>query len=150
MTHFKGAAFGCQRSAAGANQAFLLGSHNFDPRSGRADKDYALVWEEPSPDCGSLLNSELVSGRFAIYAALKKARNTNVLVEYSDLFEELEQVANRYDTDSEETRQLALAFKNVFYESTPNGYRVSYAEKALHLLKLIDKGGLHDLIGSIF
>ncbi len=58
MLHFKGAAFRCQKmvrdfdykNASSAKQVyqkrFILGSHNFHPRSGMSDKEHALVWNE--------------------------------------------------------------------------------------------------------
>ena len=48
MIHFKGAGFKCQKQESGQfNKSFLIGSHNFHVRSGLADKEHALIWDEP-------------------------------------------------------------------------------------------------------
>ena len=150
MTHFKGAAFGCQKGKNGNFQVFIIGSHNFDPRSGRSDKDHALRWEENWSNCESLLNSRLVSGRMALYASLANGRHTFTLAEYPDILKELEEVVNRENSEKDDLRRLATSLKKVFYEYTPSGYRINQAEKVKRLLKLMEEGGLGDLLGQLF
>jgi phosphatidylserine/phosphatidylglycerophosphate/cardiolipin synthase-like enzyme len=147
MTHFKGAAFTCQRSGLKTVRTFLLGSHNFDPRSGRSDKDHAVMWDEPS-DCSSLAQMPAVSGRNAFYAHLSQKLNIPVLAPYSDFGQELQNVSKLYKK-SEPTRLMAQALMRVFYVNTQNGYVLNQASKVEYLLQLMDDGGLHDLFGRV-
>lgn len=48
MVHFKGAGFKCQSKGGKNFKTFLMGSHNFHPRSGVSDKEHALFWDEPA------------------------------------------------------------------------------------------------------
>ncbi len=48
MIHFKGAGFKCQKNDDGTyKKSFMLGSHNLHIRSGLADKEHAIFWDEP-------------------------------------------------------------------------------------------------------
>ena len=46
--HFKGIGFKCQKTDDGRyHKSFIVGSHNFNVRSGLSDKEHALMWKEP-------------------------------------------------------------------------------------------------------
>ncbi|MGZ3662565.1 MAG: phospholipase D-like domain-containing protein, partial [Bdellovibrionota bacterium] len=73
MTHFKGAGFACQPGAAGNVRTYIIGSHNFHPRSGRSDKEHALFWDQPGDaTCVSGFDglNDIMQFRTKIYAEI--------------------------------------------------------------------------------
>lgn len=51
MIHFKGSGFKCQKNEQGdVVKTFMIGSHNYHPRSGYSDKEHALQWDQPAGD----------------------------------------------------------------------------------------------------
>ena len=67
MIHFKGAGFRCQRYGARRVRVYLVGSHNFHPRSGYSDKEHMLQWQESTSTSCPAPNHDLIAFRNAYY-----------------------------------------------------------------------------------
>ena len=150
MTHFKAAAFACQNENGSLVRSYMVGSHNFHPRSGLADKEHALVWEEAS-DCETKLGDvSLVKARHGFYNSLSARMRKRLLDKYPDLLKEFSVVARLYREGGETNQEFAQVLRDMFYEETAVGvWRIRNRARALKVFNLIDNGGLHDLIGRI-
>lgn len=147
MTHFKFAAFGCQE---GNRRAYLLGSHNFHPRSGNADKEHMLEWSETGGCEASLANVTLVRARHAFYNELSRSTRKRILDRYPDLLKELTVVGKLFREGGEGKNKLALAMREMFYEETDVDVWVPrHAARAKRFFRLLDESGLHDLMGRL-
>ena len=141
MTHFKGAAFACQ----GDHRFYLVGSHNFHPRSGYADKEHMLSWEEPS-DCNARLDSvSLVKARREFYAA-----RPGSLDSYPNLLAELTEAIRFGQGGRDEGTVLAQGVRARLFEPTEQGLRLRDGKRVRRFLGYLDSSGLHDLIARIF
>ncbi len=156
MTHFKGAGFACQGGTAVGMKSFLIGSHNFHPRSGRSDKEHALRWNQPTTtECTSGFSAadDLVGQRRNLYVQAKAKLGFSPLSQYSILYDELAEVdAAKSKNVTGQQKRLTAALKAVFYESEVKGKKPSlkYISTVNKILKLMDEGGLHDVIGYLF
>jgi hypothetical protein len=147
MTHFKFAAFGCQ---PGSQRAYMVGSHNFHPRSGYADKEHMLVWNEAT-DCGTkLVSTSLVGARQAFYRDFAKAKKVKVLDQYPDLLQELNFVDKNYRPGEEAKSKFAAAMRKMFYEEEGGVWTLRHSARSKRIFRLLDESGLHDSIGRIF
>ncbi len=151
MTHFKGAGFACQEKREGNVRTYIIGSHNFHPRSGRSDKEHALVWEQTAEtSCVSGFSglNDIMQFRKIIFAQISKHIQAEVLEEYPDLFTELQTVKRLNKKQRDVPAQLmAQAMIQVFF--TPRTNMLQDEARVKWVLQLLDSGGLHDLIGEI-
>lgn len=148
MLHFKGAAFGCQ---PGNQRAYLVGSHNFHPRSGNSDKEHALTWNEAT-DCSTPLASvSLVAARNGQYNELSRITRKRVLDHYPDFKKELRTVKELNQPAKKSRHRLAEALHEMFYEETSPGiWEPRHGERMRRVFDLLDESGLHDLMGRVF
>lgn len=144
MTHFKFAAFHCQEGAA---RGYLLGSHNFHPRSGNADKEHMLTWDEAGGCEGRGASASLVRAREAYYAAYARRAGKPALAAYRNLFDELIRVRN--SPEYRPRSKMAAAMLEMFYEERGGIWRPRLESRAARLLHLADESGLHDLLGRV-
>lgn len=150
MIHFKAAAFLCQvpKSGQGRFEEYIVGSHNFHPRSGYSDKEHAIEWRVKAADCSDVENG-LVALREKYYKNAKNERSPGepVLVNYSTLLDEISQVAR--DTRDPENSRLAQVLERTLSEEKERGKQISDTEKLDLIQELLDQGGLRDLIGIL-
>ena len=152
MTHFKGAIFACQKREDGSTaRVFLMGSHNFDSRGGRSDKEQSLSWEEDT-NCTPLDQSTFSQARGTYYQSVGARSGTAILANFSDLYEELaavEQSPSR--SDSASTKLYSQALKSIFFDSSESAKRTPQLvekERLKKLLRTLDESGIHDFLGQ--
>lgn len=144
MTHFKGAAFACQKDGDGTHRFFMVGSHNFHPRSGYADKEHMLTWDEPGDCVAPLAESPMVKARARYYAAI----GAHALDSYRNFLEEMSDAIrfNRRGADGQTT--LAKALRAMLYDRRDGGKYVLRDEKGVRaFFDYLDSSGIHDLLG---
>jgi phosphatidylserine/phosphatidylglycerophosphate/cardiolipin synthase-like enzyme len=150
MIHFKGAAFRCQAALAGGAsfREYIVGSHNFHPRSGYSDKEHAIEWRVATPDCRDP-QSDLLTSRIHYYEHAQNAAKPGepVLIRYTTLSSEVIHVAR--DT-SNPNSQVAQAIERAMHEDDAEASRLSSREKLDLIQELLDQGGLRDLVGMLF
>jgi phosphatidylserine/phosphatidylglycerophosphate/cardiolipin synthase-like enzyme len=150
MIHFKGAAFRCQNGIDGGSRfrQYMVGSHNFHPRSGYSDKEHEIEWRVEDPDCRNL-QSDLITSRIKYYNNAQKSESARgrVLVIYSTFLSELHEVAD----NSQDTLKssLAQAIEQAMHMSEDSQIKVTYEDKLNLIQMLLDEGGLRDLIGML-
>jgi phosphatidylserine/phosphatidylglycerophosphate/cardiolipin synthase-like enzyme len=150
MIHFKGAAFRCQNSIDGGNRfrEYMVGSHNFHPRSGYSDKEHEIEWRVEDADCGNI-QSDLIASRIKYYKRAQESQSARglILVTYSTFLSELREVAN----NSQDTPKsnLAQAIEQAMDISEGSQVKVIYEDKLNLIQMLLDEGGLRDLIGML-
>jgi phosphatidylserine/phosphatidylglycerophosphate/cardiolipin synthase-like enzyme len=152
MTHFKGAAFACQGGGDQAHRSYLIGSHNFHPRSGRTDKEHALMWNEPAGDgCSKGFNGypDMVHARLELYDSFS-AKGLKTLAYYEDLDDEMAIVASGSGKTDPASKVLGNELRQVFYEVHADGGVLRENARVKWILNLADQSGLHDLIGLMF
>ncbi len=98
MIHFKGAGFRCQKESNGTEtkyyRTYIIGSHNFHPRSGYADKENSLEWREPTDAQCAPPADDFIADRGAYYQSQKGA-----LKAWPNLFIELFYMDDDYSKD---------------------------------------------------
>ncbi len=147
MTHFKFAAFGCQ---PGGRRVQMLGSHNFHPRSGYADKEHMLLWEE-SGGCGmQLYYSSLVAERHRFYNDLAKSVRHRILARHRDFLSELQAVIALEKFGRTKDIGLAESLRSMLYEKDDSGtWKLRLHSRSGKVLEYLDESGLHDLMGRV-
>ncbi|MCB9073900.1 MAG: hypothetical protein H6623_09780 [Bdellovibrionaceae bacterium] len=166
MIHFKGAGFLCQmrkemneetKKLEGAYyRLYMIGSHNFHPRSGNSDKEHMLQWkEETSASCKTQPSpkDDLVAQRKAYYKNLD-AKGQPQLMIFDTLYSECTEMlkyAEMYPDDQKMAKlaDYARAIKRSMYKpiGTSNEPELLYKEEVEHMLEVSDQSGIHDLIG---
>lgn len=165
MIHFKGAGFRCQK-AKEKNQAtgemedkyyrtYLIGSHNFHPRSGTSDKEHMLQWNEATTESCKTETppADLVALRKGYYAKLNKTGVPHIMG-FTTLYTECTTAisyANKFPKDKElqKLADYARAIKRVMYISmgTAKVPELLYVEETDKLFKATDESGIRDLLG---
>lgn len=144
MTHFKFAAFACQGEGT---QSYLLGSHNFHPRSGNSDKEHMLAWNEAGGCQRSFVKaSALVKSREAFYARLSVKKGVPALESYPTLFHEFAAASVQLEPAK---AAGAYALLEMLYEQRDGVWRPFLSARADKLYRLLDNTWLHDLLGRI-
>jgi phosphatidylserine/phosphatidylglycerophosphate/cardiolipin synthase-like enzyme len=151
MIHFKSASFACQHDASGETvRSYIVGSHNFHPRSGRSDKENSLMWDEPT-NCESRVSEGLVQHREEFYGGLGRALHAPALVDYPSFHAELAAASLERESHPGDvsTRWVSIALRRMFFEE--NATRVVPREQARveKVMGVADKGGLTDLLGLL-
>jgi hypothetical protein len=150
MIHFKAAAFLCQGAGAGTGsfREYIVGSHNFHPRSGYSDKEHAIEWRVKAANCSDTRN-DLVSSRTNYYKNAKNERNLGepVLVNYTTLLDEIGEVAR--DSRDPDNARMAQALERTLSEEKEGRKQISDTEKLDLIQELLDEGGLRDLVGIL-
>jgi PLD-like domain len=150
MIHFKGAAFHCQNGIDGGSRfrEYMVGSHNFHPRSGYSDKEHEIEWRVEDPDCRNF-QADLVALRIRYYKNAQKSQSARgpVLITYSTFLSELYEVAN----NSQDTLKanLAQAIEQAMHISEDSQINVIHEDRLNLIQMLLDEGGLRDLIGML-
>lgn len=146
MIHFKGAAFRCQAGAEGMfYRQYIVGSHNFHPRSGYSDKEHALEWRVPTDASCPEPEADLITIRDSYYKTqLAKNHGRAVLVRYTSMLEEIQEATAMFDDPK--SADFARVLERTMYL---NGELV-LARKLSWIEDLLDRGGLRDLIGILF
>lgn len=148
MIHFKGAGFRCQKGLKGNYRMYLLGSHNFHPRSGYSDKEVAIEWRESAaPDCAPP-STDLIAIRKNYYDQASKKAGQKILVAYPTLTSELAVVRQSQDPVS---RDLARALTRALftYNGATGQFDTSYMKLFDRIEDLVDDSGMRDLIGHM-
>lgn len=156
MIHFKGAGFACQKNGDVSHRSYLTGSHNFHPRSGRDDKEHALVWNEPAANsCQTGFDGldDLVNARLRLYKQMTVSAGTDVLEYYPDFFSELSTVSIghevQHDENAGQSALVARAMRRIFYREDSSGAELYEEARVRALLNLFDASGLHDMLGLV-
>jgi phosphatidylserine/phosphatidylglycerophosphate/cardiolipin synthase-like enzyme len=163
MIHFKGAGFRCQRrsvnkAGAGADKywrTYLIGSHNFHPRSGYSDKEHALQWNEvATSDCEkNTPPNDLVAQRKSYYNQLSKAGHSQLMV-FPTLYHESHMAISYVNKHSEDSglainAEVGRAIMRAMYQ--PMGIRdypeLLYIPELERMHLILDDGGFRDLMG---
>lgn len=150
MTHFKGAGFRCQKNGS-FHKSFIVGSHNFHPRSGRSDKEHSLAWDEPADSsCATSADgsmNDLIGARDSFYQAkrMELMQRSGRLMEFHTLFDELVSAASGVAVDKYGAF-LAQVFKQVIYSDAAGTPR--FGPELENVLEMLDKSGLRDLVGN--
>lgn len=148
MLHFKGAAFACQ---PGGWRAYLVGSHNFHPRSGNSDKEHAITWKERTDCAGGLASTSLVAERERYFGDRSRALRNPVLDRYPNLFNELRVVKKASRSGEMAKHRLAEALLEMFYEKIgPHTWEPRHGARMKKIFDTLDESGLHDLLGRVF
>ena len=101
MIHFKGAGFRCQKAEGGVFRTFLIGSHNYHPRSGYSDKEHALQWNQPANSAcrekhgvsgGGPDTQDMIDYRDRFYSEAQAHFNNKLLMSYPTIRDELDHV----------------------------------------------------------
>jgi phosphatidylserine/phosphatidylglycerophosphate/cardiolipin synthase-like enzyme len=167
MIHFKGAGFQCQKDYDNVYyRRYMIGSHNFHPRSGYSDKENMLTWTEPTTaDCADpnhpLPSDDLQALRAQYYQNLRqKMGGVHLLdvyvlphrpgvphktgVEWEIIY------ANR--TQNQSAKALARVIEMTFlHQDAKSGQKVFwYPEQLEKFTTLMENGGLRDMIGLLF
>jgi PLD-like domain len=163
MTHFKFAAFACQPGLAGfaSSRAYILGSHNFHPRSGLSDKEHAVAWKSALGACSPLSSDALVASRAQMYANYPTRDHGSVLESYSEVGEELIKMANGGFDGGEDLKlsnhkSLATNTLSVLYsprtDARGNSSYVLWQGNRIYqvLMPKLEQSGLYDLFASLF
>jgi phosphatidylserine/phosphatidylglycerophosphate/cardiolipin synthase-like enzyme len=144
MIHFKGAAFRCQEAVDKSfYREYIVGSHNFHPRSGYSDKENSIEWREATDTTCSDPASDLITLRAQYYQNQAKLAGGAVLRSYKSLYEELNEVTFRFEDYP--NVNLARAIDRAMYL---NGQLIE-PQKLNWIQDLLDQGGLRDLIGIL-
>lgn len=150
MIHFKGAAFLCQGPNAGPGsfREYIVGSHNFHPRSGYSDKEHAIEWRVITNHCSDAID-DLVGSRTRYYKNAKNEhdRGEPVVVYYTTLLDEISHVAR--DTRDPENSRMAQALEHTLSEEGMGRAQIPDTEKLDLIQELLDQGGLRDMIGIL-
>jgi phosphatidylserine/phosphatidylglycerophosphate/cardiolipin synthase-like enzyme len=150
MIHFKGAAFLCQgpKAGPGSFREYIVGSHNFHPRSGYSDKEHAIEWRVKTNRCSNV-NDDLVTSRTKYYRNAKNERDPGepVVMNYTTLIDEISQIAR--DTRDPENSRMAQALEHTLSEEGVGKTQISDTEKLDLIHELLDQGGLRDMIGIL-
>lgn len=152
MSHFKGAAFACQPKEGAFVRSYLLGSHNFHPRSGRADKEHALTWDQAdSCSAGFKGLNDIVESRSVLYSHLAKLLKRETLEYYPSFLSEIAEVKNLGGKlGTVQSKLVARAFLLALYKQSSSAPpKLLEEEKIKSILKLLDESGLHDLLGQV-
>lgn len=157
MTHFKFAAFACSRSPGVNGAAYIIGSHNFHGRSGYSDKEHALYLLRDEKDrClrGFESSGNLVSARAEFYRKLSSRGGGPALANHRNIVDELAESYQRpgpmRTRSQRQSRVLSEAIIRMLYDF-PEGQKPALhePERLEHVLRAVDDGGVHDLIGYL-
>ncbi|MGZ3723755.1 MAG: hypothetical protein ACXVA9_12520, partial [Bdellovibrionales bacterium] len=148
MIHFKGAGFRCQSGFGGTfYRQYIVGSHNFHPRSGYSDKEHAIEWREllAGKDVSACVEpaSDLITLRMDYYKTQRALNHGPVLRKYETLLEELQEVAGRYN--DLQNANVARAIERTMYMND----NLVLPERLGWIEDLLDASGLRDLIGIL-
>jgi phosphatidylserine/phosphatidylglycerophosphate/cardiolipin synthase-like enzyme len=165
MIHFKGAGFRCQlrsvktKGVASAKywRTYLIGSHNFHPRSGYSDKEHALQWNESTTsDCEkSTPANDLVAQRKSYYNKMAKSGQAQLMV-FPTLYHESHVAISYVNKHSSDTSlainaEVGRAIMRSMYQ--PMGIRdypeLLYISELEQVHMILDEGGLRDLLGLL-
>lgn len=163
MTHFKFAAFACQPGGApgGFSRSFILGSHNFHPRSGNSDKEHAITWSTGAGDCQPVASDPLVASRYQMYKSFPTKDGATVLEHYPRVEDEvLKMHLGGFDGGGD----LKLANHKALADNTiqilywtgertngDTGIGVRQGDRFYHvLLPKFEAGGIYDLLAQLF
>lgn len=151
MIHFKGAGFRCQKDTGGSYSRFyMIGSHNFHPRSGYSDKENSLSWTEPTTSDCSQNDGDLIDERIKYWNLVSKGTKAPVLYANLDLRKELS-IAAQFSPKSGDGA-LARALLGAMFRLNPkiNDFEMYQAQRLQHILFTLEEGGMRDLIGILF
>lgn len=158
MIHFKGAGFACQKEEGrDPYRTFLIGSHNFHPRSGYSDKEHALQWEmEARADCRrahglAALSTpdypDMVDYRDQFYREAQSHFNGKLLVAYPTLKDELDHVLSLDDKKMPpERKRRARIIQRALYHSE-GGLRGGRGTE--FFLNFLRDSGMRDFMGIV-
>lgn len=162
MIHFKGAGFRCQatptKEGIRYHKTFLIGSHNFHPRSGHTDQEHAIFWDEPADGlCAPAKTTgrirDLIDMRAEHYSELGRRISTKFLMPYDSLYYELSDSIASGKLQGER-KQRAEALLAALYElpapPPPEQPRLKGGERFLRVLKVLRDAGIHELMGTVF
>jgi phosphatidylserine/phosphatidylglycerophosphate/cardiolipin synthase-like enzyme len=158
MIHFKGAGFRCQvENGKEPYRTFLIGSHNFHPRSGYSDKEHVLQWKmDAKPGCraahgfapkGVAAAKDLIDYREEFYVDVQDFFHGKMLMTYPTLRDELLHVLALDDkkASKERKRRAKLLLKSLYREDgTLRGGRRTEV-----FLELLREGGMRDFLGIV-
>lgn len=176
MIHFKGAGFKCQKELNRSGQevyskSFMIGSHNFHPRSGHADKEHAILWNEPV-DLGCVnkvgadkFNSEqlswakyqsqnklpdLITYRQKFYKDLQARFDGQFLKEYPSFYYEITDAINSGKLDEKRAKISKLMLRLLFHKPVRGSEpKLIGGEMTEQILLLIRESGLRDILGIV-
>lgn len=149
MIHFKGAGFRCQKDAQGNYyRTYIVGSHNFHPRSSYSDKENSLEWQEATDSTCPEPTDDLIAKRIAYYQAESKIVKHPVLATYPTLFSEVNEVAST----SADAKSVALAraiLQSLYLDAGSKKVTMVYEPQFEWIEYLLDVGGLRDYVGEL-
>lgn len=149
MIHIKTAGFRCQKGLNGLSRMYIIGSHNFHPRSGYSDKENSLQWREQTNASCDDSQGDLIDQRIAYWNVVAKGTNAPVLDQNTSLFIDLVS-ATRLNSKGANGR-LAQALMQAMYRENPKRSEpdLFQGERLQTILDLIESGGLRDLVGVL-
>jgi phosphatidylserine/phosphatidylglycerophosphate/cardiolipin synthase-like enzyme len=149
MIHFKGAGFRCQKGLSGTYRAYILGSHNFHPRSGYSDKEHAVEWREATDTNCSKPSKDMIALRGAYYETLRKKTGVPPLQRYMDLYTELQFVMGQQK--DLKSRDLARGLARTLYKYDPvrDEFILNFAKPFSRIENILDESGFRDLVGTL-
>jgi phosphatidylserine/phosphatidylglycerophosphate/cardiolipin synthase-like enzyme len=158
MIHFKGAGFRCQKEAGkDPYRTFLIGSHNFHPRSGYSDKEHALQWDAQARETCRVKHGlpalpmadmpDMVDYRDRFYAEAQAYYKGGVLKKYSSIKDELEHVLSLDDKKAppERKRKAKLLLKTLYRD---NG-ELRGGRGTEFFLEFLREAGVRDFLGIV-
>lgn len=150
MIHFKGAGFRCQQGLGHTfYREYIIGSHNFHPRSGYSDKENSLEWREATDSSCAAPENDMIAQRQKYYRTERTLSHAPVLEAYGNLSDELTEVSFLFnDTKNSD---IARAIERAMYYPTADGEKMKLVliERLVKLQILIDESGFRDLIGEL-
>jgi phosphatidylserine/phosphatidylglycerophosphate/cardiolipin synthase-like enzyme len=165
MIHFKGAGFKCQEVATPQGlkykKTFLIGSHNFHPRSGHSDKEHAILWDQPSaPNCQNSLDAQtqdidMIDLRKTFYKKLNNMYGGEFLKTYNSLYWEIDDALKSGELSGKKAK-IAKGIMTAVFKSDGNGNpqldesgKPQIRQGLQGILEVLEAVGLRDFIGVI-
>lgn len=158
MIHFKGAGFRCQKTEGKEPfRTFLIGSHNFHPRSGYSDKEHALQWDmEARASCRARLRlparatadaPDLVDYRDKFWTDAQEYYRGRILMTYPTVGDEIKHALSVDDEKMPpERKRRAKMIRDAIYHSDG---RLRGGKGTEFFLELLRDSGMRDLLGIV-
>lgn len=153
MIHFKGAGFRCQKEGGKVFRTFMIGSHNYHPRSGYSDKEHALQWDQPASSAcnakhgqaGGDESQDMIDYRDRFYSEAQAHFNNKLLVAYPTIRDELDHVQALSGKIPERARR-AERLERLMYR---RGGELRGGKAMDFFLKLLRESGVRDFLGIV-
>lgn len=154
MIHFKGAGFRCQKANGSVFRTFLIGSHNYHPRSGYSDKEHALQWNQPANSAcrekhgvagGGPDTQDMIDYRDRFYTEAQAHFNGKLLMSYTTIKDELDHVQSLSGKLADRARR-AERLERLMYR---NSGELRGGRAMDFFLRLLRESGVRDFLGIV-